>query len=97
MMVEKPVFYEVHPVSDERRAALLAAGYLIIDAVFQPEGYENPPDPQADERPSEKGLTVAQLREELAALGVSVPADAKKADLEALLEAELAKRDGGGD
>lgn len=46
-MMEKPVFYEMHPVSQERRAALLAAGYRIIDAVFQPEGYENPPDPQA--------------------------------------------------
>lgn len=97
MMVEKPVFYEVHPVSQERRAALLAAGYRIIDAVFMSAGYENPPDPQTAERPSENGLTVAQLKEELAALGVSVPADAKKADLEALLEAELAKRGGGGD
>ena len=95
--MEKPVFYEVHPVSQERRAALLAAGYRIIDAVFMSAGYENPPDPQAAERLSENGLTVAQLKEELAALGVSVPADAKKADLEALLEAELAKRDGGGD
>lgn len=38
-------FYEPHPVSIERKALLRGAGYRIIDAVFQPEGYENPEDP----------------------------------------------------
>ena len=37
------------------------------------------------------------MKDKLADLGVSVAADAKKADLEALLDTELAKRDVGGD
>jgi hypothetical protein len=37
--------------------------------------------------PAAKPLTVAQLRDELFAKGVSIPDDAKKADLAALYEA----------
>lgn len=34
----KPIAYEPHPVSPERKAELLAAGYKIIDARFAPAG-----------------------------------------------------------
>lgn len=40
--MERKVIYEPHPVSPERKAELVAAGYKIIDAVFAPEGYEHP-------------------------------------------------------
>lgn len=47
---------------------------------------------QEDKRLSEKDLTVAQLKEQLAALGAEVPEGMKKADLEALLAAKLAEK-----
>ena len=35
---EKPIHYEPHPVSPERKAELVAKGVRIIDAAFAPEG-----------------------------------------------------------
>lgn len=37
-MSEKPIAYEPHPVSPERKAELVAAGFRIIDAVYAPKG-----------------------------------------------------------
>ena len=34
--MERPVFYEPHPVSAERKAELVAQGYRIMDAKFAP-------------------------------------------------------------
>ena len=34
---EKPIHYEPHPVSPERKAELLAQGVRIIDAIYDPE------------------------------------------------------------
>lgn len=34
----KPIKYEPHPISPERKAELLAAGFKIIDARFAPAG-----------------------------------------------------------
>lgn len=34
----KPIKYETHPVSPERKAELIAAGFKIIDARFAPAG-----------------------------------------------------------
>lgn len=34
---EKPIHYEPHPVSPERKAELLAKGVRIIDAIYDPE------------------------------------------------------------
>lgn len=34
----KPIAYEPHPVSRERKAELIAAGFKIIDARFAPAG-----------------------------------------------------------
>lgn len=36
-MAERPIIYEPHPVSPERKAELKAQGYRIIDAVFAPK------------------------------------------------------------
>ena len=50
-----------------------------------PEGYENPGDD--GEPDGAKKATVAELRAALEAKGVEVPEGAKKADLQALLDA----------
>ena len=34
--MERPVFYEPHPVSPERKVELVAQGYRIMDAKFAP-------------------------------------------------------------
>lgn len=34
----KPIKYEQHPISPERKAELIAAGFKIIDAQFAPAG-----------------------------------------------------------
>jgi hypothetical protein len=37
-MSERPIHYEPHPVSRERKAELIAAGFRIVDAKFAPKG-----------------------------------------------------------
>jgi hypothetical protein len=37
-MKEKPIHYEPHPVSPERKAELVAQGVQIVDAIFAPPG-----------------------------------------------------------
>ena len=34
--MERPVVYEPHPISSERKAELVAQGYRIVDAKFAP-------------------------------------------------------------
>ncbi len=36
MTMSRPIAYEPHPVTPERKAELLAAGFKIVDAVFKP-------------------------------------------------------------
>lgn len=36
MNQEKPIAYEPHPVSPERKAELIAGGFRIVDVVFMP-------------------------------------------------------------
>lgn len=85
-MQDKKVWYEPHPVTPERKAELRERGFQIIDAIFMPEGYENPGDD--GEPDGAKKATVAELRAALEAKGVEVPDGAKKADLQALLDAK---------
>ena len=40
MQAEKTVHYEKHPVSAERKAELVAAGYHIFDITYAPEGWK---------------------------------------------------------
>lgn len=42
-MKDRAIKYEAHPVSPERKAELLAAGYKIIDARFAPAGQASEP------------------------------------------------------
>ena len=36
MAKERPIIYEPHPVTPERKAELLAQGFMIIDAIYAP-------------------------------------------------------------
>lgn len=83
-MSKNQIWYEPHPVSPERKAELRAKGFKILDAVFRPA------DHVQDDEQSEgaKKATVAELREALTAKGVEIPEGAKKAELQALLDAQ---------
>jgi len=37
-MDNRPIHYEPHPVSPERKAELVKAGYRIVDAIYAPNG-----------------------------------------------------------
>lgn len=95
--MEQKIAYEPHPVSPERKAELRAQGYKIIDAKFAPDGYEHQAaaaqDGEGDKGVSDK-LGVAELRGKLVELGIEFDPKAKKADLQALLDA--AAQDGEG-
>ena len=41
-MAERPIVYEPHPVSPERKAELVAQGFQIVDAIYAP-GYASVP------------------------------------------------------
>ena len=41
--MERPVIYEPHPVTPERKAELLAQGYRIVDAIYAPKTPEPKP------------------------------------------------------
>ena len=94
-MSERPIIYEPHPVTPERKAELLAQGYCIIDAKYQPadEQQDDPPSASAP-----KQMKVDELRAELTARGIEFDEKAKKDELLALLEQSLAaEKEGGGD
>lgn len=90
-MQEKKIWYEPHPVTPARKAELRGRGYQIIDAVFAPADHENPAEDSkaGDAEGTKKAATVAELREALVSKGVDVPDGAKKADLQALLDAAV--------
>lgn len=61
MSKEREVIFEPHPVTPERKAKLLAAGYQIIDAIYAPSDYVHPDavkkqrvtQPRPEARPAE--------------------------------------------
>lgn len=61
-MQDKKVWYEPHPVKPERKAELRKRGFQIIDAVFMPEGYENPVEDEALSDADERAELIAELR-----------------------------------
>ena len=73
-------------VSDDRISELLGKG------VIAKEGNRSAPAPEATEVPAEEAekpidkLKISELKEQLDAQGISYDADAKKADLVALLQ-----------
>jgi hypothetical protein len=57
-MAEKPIVYERHPVSPERKAELVKAGYRIVDAIYAPKdvsGLAKPTDTDDDDLRIAKG------------------------------------------
>lgn len=52
-MALRPIHYEPHPVTRERKAEIMAQGFRILDAKFRPKDYAEPAaeevQPVADE------------------------------------------------
>jgi hypothetical protein len=130
-MRDREIWYEPHPVSPQRKAELRAMGLQIVDAIFKPEGYENPPQlnaeglrtngptiaefvaagyPAAEYPPhgyaprstaeeiasavaavadtnGDGKLSIGEIRDALTAKGIEFDPKAKRADLQALLDA----------
>lgn len=42
----RPVYYEPHPCSDERKVELRAKGYQVVDAKFKPVDWVAPEKPK---------------------------------------------------
>ena len=57
MSKERPIYYEPHPVTPERKAELLADGYKIIDAAFKPA------DVEPEEEKPKRGRKAAPVTE----------------------------------
>lgn len=92
MSKEQKTIYEKHPVSPERKVELRAEGYRIIDARFAPADYKHPhAKAQKDSDQGGQGdkqMTVPQIKDALAAKGVTIPDGVtKRDDLKALLDA----------
>ncbi len=79
---ERPIAWEPHPVTPERKKELIDQGFRIIDAKFKPKD-----EPVAEDETEEATLTVRELRDELTARGIEIPSHAKKAELAELLKA----------
>jgi hypothetical protein len=71
MKHEKPIWYEPHPVTAERKAELVSNGYKLIDAKFMPHDYVNP-GVKHDAEPAGDfdGMTLNELRETADSLGL---------------------------
>ena len=89
-MSDDKIWYEPHPVTPERKAELRAQGFRILDAVFQPEGHENPGEGGCAGGADSNGdgkVTAAEIKASLTAAGVPFKGNASKGDLQALLAA----------
>ena len=87
MTKDTKIWYEPHPVTAERKAELRAQGFRILDAVFQPEGHENPaPATVTNDEGDPKPMTAAELKEALTVKGIEFKGNASKTDLQALLD-----------
>lgn len=72
------------PVSDDN-----PSGYIVINKSDVTDSHElfDADDPEGAKKASE-GLTVTEIKEALTAKGIAIPEGAKKADLQALLDAQ---------
>lgn len=89
-MTDRPIAYEPHPVSPERKAELRAQGFTIIDAAYKPKDAPAEVTPKDDgQSASNEGtldaMSVADLKAELTAKGVPFKGNASRATLIALL------------
>lgn len=55
---DKPIHYEPHPVSPDRKAELIAKGVRIVDAIFDPN-----PKPAKAEKPTQQAQAAKQVKE----------------------------------
>ena len=55
--MSRPIAYEPHPVTPERKAELRAAGFKIVDAVFKPT--DAPAEPVQAPAPKRSGKRAA--------------------------------------
>lgn len=55
---DKPIHYEPHPVSPERKAELIAKGVRIVDAIFDPN-----PKPAKADKPAQQAQAAKQAKE----------------------------------
>lgn len=90
-MSDRPVWYEPHPCSAERKAELRAQGFQVIDAVFKPADVDQPePQKPAESKPVDANgdgvVTAAELKAALTERGIEFRANASKASLQALLD-----------
>lgn len=92
---DRPVWYEPHPVTAERKAEIRALGFVILDAVFKPEGHENPDVPElrldaessAADGDSEAQARVDALKAALTEKGIKFRSNATEAKLKELIDA----------
>ena len=92
----KPVWYEPHPVTVERKAELRAKGFVILDAVFMPADHLQSEDAIGATLPPVNGevqvhpakVTADELRAALTAKGIPFKVSASKSELQALLTQE---------
>ena len=92
-MSNRPIHYEPHPVSRERKAELIAAGFRIVDAKFKPKDA-----PKAEEKPAVDVVvsvmstaetpTTEEIKAILAARGTKFRANASRDKLVELLNKE---------
>lgn len=92
MAEQKPIWYEPHPVTPERKAELRAKGFAIVDSQFMPADHHQDAQPSPagthppDANEGEGAMKVADMRAALTAKGIAIPEGIKKAELRALLE-----------
>ncbi len=92
MQQEKPIWYEPHPVTPERKAELRAKGFAIVDVLFKPADHHQEPEAptpgneSTDPAEGEGAMKVADMRAALTAKGIAIPEGIKKGELRALLE-----------
>ena len=82
------IFYEPHPVTEARKAALRSQGFRIIDEQFKPADYENPLESAPDAKSAKvKAPSAAELKAALDEKAITYKPNASKAELQALLDA----------
>ncbi len=69
---ERPIAWEKHPVSPERKRDLMAKGLKIIDARFAPEGYSLPTEGIGPAAGDLEAMSVDELHALAKARGVDV-------------------------
>lgn len=94
MSQERPIWYEPHPVTPERKAEIRAQGFVILDAMYAPSGWVAPVADaakaadvsQVADTNKDGKVTAVELKAALTAAGVAFKSNASKAELQALYD-----------